>query len=195
MTNFSTYGLMGIGIASAIGFVFALSFLGNNAALTEERQEESFLLTSQLDDQRAVSDSQEGAPESLMMQQAEDLRPTLASIIALKSSREVIGEVIPQMQFEINKPVLIQANLVNPHEAEIRQHAIILGIRASEDGFDEQLVNFQGDIAGSGNTTLELYWIPDREGDYTLLLFSVTPDDLASAEPAKPIAEIPIKVG
>jgi hypothetical protein len=175
MTSFSTYGLIGIGIASAIGFVFALSFLGNNnTTLTEEQQrEESFLLTSQLkqdiDDSQqqpfAESDSQRGMPESslMMQQEAEELRPTLTSIIALKSNREIIGEVTPQMKVEVNKPVLIQASLANPNEAQIRQHTIILGIRANEDGSDEQLVNFQGDIAGNGNTTLDLYWFPDRE--------------------------------
>lgn len=187
-------GLIGIGIASAIGFVFALSFLGNNTALTQ--QEESFLLTSQLKqtDGQPAADTQAGGPEtSLTMRQAEDLRPTLTSIAAMKSNRETIGEVTPDAQFEINRSILVQANLANPNEAEIRQHTIVLGVRA-EGGSDEQLVNFQGDIAGNGNITLELYWTPDKRGNYAIVLFSMTPEDLASAEPAKPIAEIPVKI-
>jgi hypothetical protein len=193
MASFSTYGLIGIGIASAIGFVFALSFLGNNTAVTE--QQETFLLTSQLKQMEGQpeDDKQRGAPEASLMQQAEELQPTLTSIIALQSNREVIGGVVPEMQFEINKPVLIQASLANQNEAEIRQHTVILGIRA-EGGFDEQLVSYQGDIAASGNTTLELYWSPDKEGNYTVVLFSMTPNDSATAEAPQPIAEIPVKV-
>jgi hypothetical protein len=34
MVNFTTYGMAGIGIAAAIGFVFALSLLSNNNTLT-----------------------------------------------------------------------------------------------------------------------------------------------------------------
>ena len=35
MGTFPTYGMAGIGIAAAIGFVFVLSFLGNNAAVDD----------------------------------------------------------------------------------------------------------------------------------------------------------------
>jgi hypothetical protein len=57
----------------------------------------------------------------------------------------------------------------------------------------EHGANFQGNIAANSNIALELYWTPSP-GDYTLLLFSATPEDLVSTVPVEPTAAISIQV-
>jgi hypothetical protein len=62
----------------------------------------------------------------------------------------------------------------------------------------EQAASFRGNIGAGENIELELYWNPVQSGEYTLLLFSVTLDELTSAatdeEQIVPVASIPIKV-
>ena len=69
------------------------------------------------------------APEgqSAMMQM--DLRPTLVSVVALDSTRELIGEVVHDAEFEAGKPVLIQASFVNENPDVITDHFISMSIR------------------------------------------------------------------
>ena len=218
MGSFPTYGMAGIGIAAAIGFVFALSFLGSNGAVDDDQILQS---NAPIEEQRATepvpdqesggdasmfakdsSEAMDSAPagQSAMMQL--DLRPTLTSIVALDSSRELVGEVEPGMEFKAGEPVLIQASFANENLDVISDHFIAMSIRSaggsetlSQEGepFDHA-ANFQGNIAANSSVALELYWAPQNAGDYTLLLFSVTPDDLASTEPIKPEAVISISV-
>lgn len=210
--------MAGIGIAAAIGFVFALSFLGNNGAVDDGQILQS---NAPIEEQRATepvldqesggdasmlakdsSEAMDSAPagQSAMMQL--DLRPTLTSIVALDSSRELVGEVEPGMEFNIDEPVLIQASFANENPDVISDHFIAISIRnaggsetLSQEGepFDHA-ANFEGSISANSSVALELYWAPQRAGDYTLLLFSVTPNELASTEPVRPAAMIPIKV-
>lgn len=218
MGSFPTYGMAGIGIAAAIGFVFVLSFLGNNGAIDdgeilqsnapieEQRATEPMADQESGDDASTFAKDSSGAMDSAPAGQSAmmqlDLRPTLTSIVALDSTRELIGEIEPGMQFNIDEPVLIQANFANENPEVISDHFIAMSIRnaggsetLSQEGqpFDHA-ANFQGNIAANSSVALELYWTPQQAGDYTLLLFSVTPDDLASTEPVRPAAMIPIKV-
>lgn len=218
MGTFPTYGMAGIGIAAAIGFVFALSFLGNNGAINDgeilqsneptEQQRTSEPLADQEsgdDASTAAKDSggeMESAPAGETAMMLTDLRPTLTSIVALDSSREVIVETKPDMEFKVGEPVLIQASFANENPDVISDHFIAMSIRnagASEtlsqaDESFEPAANFQGNIAANSSIALELYWTPQRAGNYTLLLFSVTPDDLTSTVPVQPAAIIPIRV-
>ena len=220
MISFPTYGMAGIGIAAAIGFVFALSFLGNNGApngVDESRKSgvpmEQQRTSAPPADQEATDNTsmfakdagvESGAPasETANMMQV-DLRPTLTSIVALNANREVIGDVLPGMEFEVGKPVLIQASFANQNNGVVTDHFINISIRSSG-GSDtlsqqegqpfEHAADFKGDIAANSTIELELYWTPQRSGDYTLMLFSVTPGDLASTVPVKPTVGIPINV-
>ena len=218
MGTFPTYGMAGIGIAAAIGFVFALSFLVNNGAIDDGEILQSNAPTEQqrtsepLADQESGDDAStsakdsggeiESAPAGQTAMMLTDLQPTLTSIVALGSSREVIGEIEPGMEFKVGEPVLIQANFANENPDVISDHFIAMSIRnaggsetLSQEGepFDHA-ANFQGNIAANSSIALELYWTPRSAGDYTLLLFSVTPDDLASTEPVRPAAVISITV-
>ena len=222
MGTLPTYGMAGIGIAAAIGFVFALSIFGSNsgiisANLEQSRQEKTNEPTSQEANNNGASslfakstDQSTSPQESLSLNQQElssaDLRPTLESIIATDTSRSVSSEIVPEMQFEVHKPVLIQAKFANQNDESVKNHAINLNIRSGAVDNDsslemteqgqryEQASNFRGDIVARGNIELELYWNPDTPGDYTILLFSNTPLELAAQEPVRPVAIIPVKV-
>jgi hypothetical protein len=217
MVNFTTYGMAGIGIATAIGFVFALSILSNNNTLPagpDSAQQPSNPQPLSTLQQKSQPPGEEGnnAPmpggegTAAKMQAAinnessadnrqatTDARPTLTSVIALNSSREMIGEVVPQMEFKLGNPVFIQANFANSNEADITQHTIIMGLR-SQNGGDENAVSFNGGIPRDASIALEFYWQPDRTGDFTIIVFSMTPGDLDSTQPAEPVAAIPVRV-
>lgn len=245
MARFSAYGMAGVGIAAAIGFVFALSLFSNYATddnagseltqLQEQSTQPSSLFVHQdtfdggSQDMAARSmDSAENATEfgepsaSSMMQESDELtslQPMIVSIIASDGSTgEIIGEVTPDMQFELAKPVFIRAHLANPNNVQISDIIIALGISNTGDKGDEistgtesenrnsnsaltqrlsyeQASSFRGNIGEGESIELELYWNPIQTGEHAVLLFSITPDERASAtEPLPPITSIPIKV-
>ncbi|HEX2557613.1 MAG TPA: hypothetical protein VHK86_04765 [Nitrososphaera sp.] len=213
MVNFTTYGMAGIGIAAAIGFVFALSILSNNNTLpagpdSAPQPLSTLQQKSQPPEEGNASYGNaplpdEGSAAKMQAainnestadnQLATDARPTLDSIVALNGSREIIGEVAPQMEFKLGSPVFIQANFANNNEADITQHAITMDLR-SQNGGDENTVSFNGGIARGTSIALEFYWQPDRTGDFTIVVFSMTPGDLHSTQPVKPVAAIPVRV-
>ena len=220
MGKLPTYGMAGIGIAAAIGFVFALSIFSANSGfintnLEQSRQENTneptgqgagnngpASLFSKSTDQPASP--QENLSSNQQVQSSLDLRPTLESILATDRSRLISSEINPGMEFEVHKPVLIQAKFANQKEGLVKNHTISLNIRSGvvdysktteqEQGQNDQAAYFRGDIAAQSGIELELYWNPDTPGDYTILLSSNTPLDLASPEPTKPVAIIPVKV-
>jgi len=220
MGKLPTYGMAGIGIAGAIGFVFALSIFSANSGfintnLEQSRQENTneptgqgagnngpASLFSKSTDQPASP--QENLSSNQQVQSSLDLRPTLESILATDQSRLISSEINPGMEFEVHKPVLIQAKFANQKEGLVKNHTISLNIRSGvvdysktteqEQGQNDQATYFRGDIAAQSGIELELYWNPDTPGDYTILLSSNTPLDLASPEPTKPVAIIPVKV-
>src|SRR5947208_2474982 len=219
MGKLPTYGMAGIGIAAAIGVVFALSIFSANSGfintnLEQSRQENTneptgqgagnngpASLFSKSTDQPASP--QENLSSNQQVQSSLDLRPTLESILATDQSRLISSEINPGMEFEVHKPVLIQAKFANQKEGLVKNHTISLNIRSvvdysktteQEQGQNDQAAYFRGDIAAQSGIELELYWNPDTPGDYTILLSSNTPLDLASPEPTKPVAIIPVKV-
>jgi hypothetical protein len=238
MANFSTYGMAGIGIAAAIGFVFALTVLNSSAPLDtsqtgssklSQRQSEtqpegpsSFFLEQdmRLADQQDRSqgsaaplskeqsaDAGADSPQenALLQEESTELHPSISSVIAVNgTSGQVIGEIVPEMAFAIGEPVFIRVQLINPYESEIADHTIVLSVARSgdEEGPQkagngtlsyERVANFRGDIAANGSVALEMYWNPDQEGEYRLLLLSVTSYDLSDPDKIEPILSIPIK--
>jgi hypothetical protein len=203
--------MAGIGIAAAIGFVFALSFLVNTGSvgdggteLTQPAgQERTGELTAGEDSAGdATLTAKDAAPGNENVMMVSDLRPALASVVIVDSN-EVVGEVVPGTEFELGKQVVIRASYKNPNEIPISEHFVAMSIRSAGSGEDlvtqdgepsEHGASVQTDIAPGGTVELELYWTPGRSGEYTLLLFSITPADLASTEPVRPTV-IPITVG
>ncbi|OLC25817.1 MAG: hypothetical protein AUJ08_08240 [Thaumarchaeota archaeon 13_1_40CM_3_50_5] len=219
MGKLPTYGMAGIGIAAAIGFVFALSIFSANSGiinLEQSRQEKTneptgqgagnngpAPLFSKSTDQPASP--QENLSSNQQVQSSLDLRPTLESILATDRSRLISSEISPGMEFEVHKPVLMQAKFANQNDGLVKNHTISLSIRSgavdysnssetTEQGQYDQAAYFRGDIAAQSGIELELCWNPDTPGDYTISLSSNTPLDLASPEPTKPVATIPVKV-
>lgn len=199
--RFPAYGMAGIGIAAAIGFVFALAILSSNPAINPELAEQA----QKADTFRQMSEPDMGAGEEsaakladdqeqsaqLMMQEGTSAPPTLASILVLNADTgELIGEVVPEMQFAANEPVLIQANIVSQNA--VAGHMITLAVRSDAGGGSQNYVeatNLRGNIGADSNLLLELYWNPASTGEYTLALLSANAD-----ESLQPIAEIPIRV-
>jgi hypothetical protein len=223
--------MAGIGIAAAIGFVLALSFVSNNnnnAVIDTGNenpnlaQERSSSEPSSLLIQHKAEESQGTAAEkrmmeadennnnaSLMMQQgtSSSLAPTLVSITASDGiTGNAIGDVVPEMQFKVHKPVFIKSNFVNTNDVPLPSHLIAMGIStknessstattfANQSQLYQQATTFHGDISANGSVELELYWNPASTGEYALFLFSMTPENLASNEPIRPIESIPIRV-
>jgi hypothetical protein len=229
MGNFSTYGMAGIGIASALGFIFALTVLNTTNPLgtpqgdTEltQRQPEtqpgapsSFFIEQEKTQDRAARLSDDQSPGAggdnsqqemaLMQQEPAELRPRLSSLYAVDGTNgQVIGEVVPGMQFVIGKPIFIQADFINLNGSDIIDHTIILSLVRNDTGQEpeqaengtrlfEHAANFRGDIRANGNVELELYWNPDIEGKYVLLLVSLTANDLSDPDAVQPVRSIPI---
>ncbi len=213
MGTFPTYGMAGIGIAAAIGFVFVLSFLGSNddpgiservvpvAPELMDQQSTGKQLTGETDfgDSSQVAKGTEATDEpGESASMIQDLRPTLTSIVALDENREVMGEIVSDMEFETGTPVVLRASYTNQIEGIIADHFIAISIRQAGEGDippqPEHGASFQGDIASTNTISLELYWTPQGAGNYTLLLFSATPANLASTVPVKPELSVPIRV-
>jgi hypothetical protein len=220
MRKLPTYGMAGIGIVAAIGFVFALSILSTNSGIITTNLEQGQLKTTSPSGQEAdtnggassfakSTDQSASPPENLSLTQQErssvDLQPTFEAIIATDTSRSVLREIVPQMEFEIGEPVLIQAKFANQNDESIKAHTISLSVRgavnnstssesAEQGQRNEQLANFRGDIAAHSNIELELYWNPGKAGDYTILVFSNSQLELATPEPMEPLMIIPVKV-
>ena len=221
MGTFPTYGMAGIGIAAAIGFVFVLSFLGNNNGVVDDAgnafrsdapneqqrtEEPSADQESGGDPSLFTKDSQEAmdaapAEEGASMMQL-DTRPILSSLVALDENREVIGEVVPGMELLAGRPVLVQASFANENEAVASDNFITMGITSdsASDGLSRQDVSFEhaaslhGDIGANSTVELELYWTPQGVGDYTLLIFSEKTGGPTTEELVEPMASISIKV-
>jgi len=124
MVSLPSYGMAGIGIAAAIGFVLALSAFGGNLGIvpahdgnlqTLQQKADEVAPSDQSAGNNAVSQFAKGAERSGQPQDnaTSDNRPVLVSITVLNASREKIGELVPQMQFHQGSPVIIQSKFEN----------------------------------------------------------------------------------
>ena len=206
MISLPSYGMAGIGIAAAIGFVLALSAFGGNLGIvpahngnlqTLQQKANEVAPSDQSAQNNAASQYAKGAERSGQPQDSatSDSRPVLDSVIVLNASREKIGELVPQMQFHQGSPVIIQSKFENKASATIQNQTITISLRAAEgqSQSDQQAANFRGDINANSSIELELYWNPERTGEYTILLFSDNPVGTTS-QSAVPVAEIPVRV-
>lgn len=211
MGKYSTYGMTGVGIAAAIGFVFALTILNNTNPLgtgdeelvrqTQPNADSAFLFRQEppanADDNAAQKSAPSSQQEMTMLQQTAELRPVLLSVNAVDGTTEAVTEVAPGSRFALGRPYFVQAHFVNPNAMAVRDQTLIMnlehnGIGNSVNGTLLEAANFRGDIGANQNLDLEFYWNPDAEGDYTLLVFSLTPSDLPGGS-AEPILSIPIQ--
>ncbi len=206
MANFPAYGMAGIGIAAAIAFVFALTLLNSNPAVSPEPTNQpqdgatTFRQASEPDSGDAGESNRservydQGQPAQLMMREdgGVNIWPMLVSITVLDADTgELIGDVAPEMVFGVNEPVLFRANFVN--QDAIANHLITIAI-SKNDAHNSELVydkaaNLRGNIGADSNFMLELYWNPAVAGGYTLILLTADADGSL-----QPIEEIPIRV-
>jgi hypothetical protein len=214
--GFPTYGMAGIGIAAAIGFVFALSFLGSNNGAVDDGQllqsapaDEQQRMAEPLADQEAGDTLQaknvpeeeaESAPAgSAMMTMGAN--PMVSSVVALDGSRELIGEVVPGTEFKVGQPIILQISISSQSESITHGNSVTMGIRdiSAEQGQAQPVpfvgaAHMQGDIAPNNSALLELYWTPARAGDYDLLVYVGGAELTAPDEAIEPASAIPITV-
>ena len=230
--KYSTYGMAGVGIAAAVGFVFALTILNSNNLVgsgggnpeiaqpmveTQPNAASSFLFEQNASD-RAGGELAASGPAlskqqnedaagsnlsqqemSTFLQESTDLRPSLLSVVSVNGTTgEVISAIDPSSRFDIGKPYFIQAHFINPNDTSVVNHTLVMTLSRNEmKGSTEssQLVeaaNFNGDIDSHEKVNLEFYWNPDKEGQYQLVVFSLTSTDLTSGEAREPIYSVSI---
>ena len=205
--------MIGVGIAAAIGFVFALSFLastggGLNHVPEQEQSQPSTFSLKQQNAQPPSSDNNSGdrastftAPVNQSTAKMEagtvnesSIRPTLTSLVALTGTGKRISEVADGMEFKLGIPVFIQANFENQNGAEISNHTIIIDVKSRDGAGNESVANFRGGIAAGSSASIESYWQPAEAGDYVVTVFSMTPEDLTSTVPISPAVAITVRV-
>lgn len=153
MGKYSTYGMTGVGIAAAIGFVFALTILNSANPLddaklarhveTQPYGASSFLFDkqdqvardgeqagssdSQLKQQDEAADASSSQQEMTLFQETAESRPLISSVIAVNGTTgEVIAQVVPGSPFTIGKPYFIQAHFNNPNETAVLDHTVVM---------------------------------------------------------------------
>jgi hypothetical protein len=217
MTNFSkTYGMAGIGIAAAVGFVFALSYLSpsgaglNQTPLQEQPSQSTFSLRQDNSPQPpSSSDNTSGdgasstfsAPADQGTSKIESSRLNnsdsglaLTSLVALTGSHEVIGEVSDGLEFKPGVPVFIQVNLQNSGVDSMSDLTIILDVKPQGENANENIAEFHGDVNAGSAASIESYWQPTSAGDYLITVMTISGGELASTIPAAPIAAIHVRV-
>lgn len=185
MASFPTYGMAGVGIAAAIGFVFVLSFFGNQGGVNDGQLLQSN--ESALDQQRATTEDESQfanemdganapASESADMMQLSSA-PVLNSIVALDANGELLGEVVPGMEFEAGQPVVIRASFANHNDAAASDYYMSLSVKSSDaiaqDGRLSNSASLRGDIGPQSVSELQLSWFPQAAGEYTLQVIVV----------------------
>jgi hypothetical protein len=159
MGKFSTYGMTGIGVAAAIGFVLALAALNNNQPNPELSQlkvetiqpnavSSFFFDQDQAADERALAgesalqpmQQNESAVEAdssqkdmaVLQQEVKELRPVLSSIVAVNGTNgEVISEAAQDSRFALGEPMFIRALFTNPSKSDILDHTLIMTLSRS----------------------------------------------------------------
>ena len=156
-------------------------------------------------DQAAGSDLSQ-QEMTILQQEATDLRPTLSSLVSVNGTTgEVITEVVPSSLFALGKPFFIQAHFTKPNEKDVPDHTLVMTLAhngtggdaaeqpASDDNMLVQTASFRGDISANENVDLEFYWNPDTEGEYVLVIFSLTPTELSERESSEPMLSVSIQ--
>lgn len=118
-------------------------------------------------------------------------RLNLVAVTASHVNHEFIGKVEANQSFKVNEPVFIKTEFSNPNNSP-NEHIIISEIK-SINGTTDALAITQSDIAASGNTSMELYWQPEQTGDYSLIIFTMKPEELNEPMTA-PLQIIPLQV-
>ena len=210
MNAFTTYGMMGIGIAAAIGFVFALSILANNVGVETKGYDSEGRPASSLDlkqGEQSPSDSGSGAPLfsnqgqatpteagkssgivgpqlSPLMSRVENESTsdqlTLEAVIASKADGQLIGNLVPGMEFDLDEPIFIRANFSNYNDEIVRDHAMTMIIRKVADG-DSSNSSGNGNSNGNSNNN------NNNNDTYTPNTTSTTSSPIASSTTITPL--------
>jgi len=130
------------------------------------------------------------------------VRMKLVSLKVYTTSQELIGDVVPDMQFEKGEPVLFNATFSNTSPSTelraITDFVLVLGTKdASEMPKPDDFSIVTGAtmvIPAGGSISVEHSWLPEKVGNYTVMVFSLRKIDLNSTLIMSPVAAIPIKV-
>lgn len=124
------------------------------------------------------------------------VRMNLSSIRAYTPLHELIGDVVPEMEFKKGEQVLFNATFANPSSYQKLDNFVLsLGIRDdSEDPLPDDISIVTGDATPGGTISVEDSWVPEKAGEYRIMIFSMVESDLISTRVMSPAEVIPIRV-
>lgn len=124
------------------------------------------------------------------------VRMNLSSLRAYTPIHELIGDVVPQMEFKKGEQVLFNATFANPSaDKRLEGFVLTLGIRdENENPVPDDISIVTGDTMPGGTISVEHSWRPEKVGDYSIMIFSLGGSDLKSTMVVGPAAVIPIRV-
>jgi len=203
MNTYKTYGMAGIGIAVAIGFVFSLTILSNNIGPGINLQNDNTGPGSSSDLQRQTTlpsnDSGSGLstfanqrqetstglgasganlPESAqLMSKAENESASaplmLTSITVSNENRQLIGDLVPDMKFDLNHPVFIDTSFANNNVRDVIDHKITMILRKVTD--DKDMSDTRSGSSSNVTNSNNEYPLPRQDEDVTSK--RIQPDD------------------
>jgi hypothetical protein len=126
----------------------------------------------------------------------------LISLQAYTHTHELIGDVVPDMEFKKGEFVFFNATFSNTSPTTdmnaVTDFIVTLGIRdESEMPKPDEISIVSGatiTIPAGGSISVEHSWLPTIAGDFKLMVFSLRKSDLSSTKIISPVAVIPIKV-
>lgn len=123
-------------------------------------------------------------------------RMNLSSLRVHTPLHELIGDVVPYMEFKKGEQVLFNATFFNPSAYQkLDDFVLSLGIRDdSENPLPDDISIVSGDAAQGGNISIEHSWMPEKACGYRIMIFSLVESDLRSTRVMSPVEVIPIRV-
>lgn len=168
------------------------SIITTNAAITLKKAGNYIISASLLDLSDNVS------REFTVRGDAEGIAPIRMNLTSLNSytpNHELIGKVFPHMEFRKGEQVLFNATFANPSMGVLEGIVLTVAIRdESENPLPDDISIVTGDAAPIGTISVENWWVPQKAGDYAILIFSMAESDLKSTMPVSPAVAIPIRV-
>lgn len=123
------------------------------------------------------------------------IRMNLTSLKAFTPIHELIGKVVPHMEFKKGQQVLFNATFANPSANMLGDIILTLGIRdMNENPSPDDISIITGDAMPNGTLSIENSWMPEKVGEYDVMIFSITQSDLKSTIPVSPVVAVPIRV-
>jgi len=166
------------------------SVITTSAAITLKKEGNYIISASLLDRSDSVSKEFSVRGEGIA-----PIRMNLTSLEAYATNHELIGKVVPGMEFKKGELVFFNATFANP-SVDTRYGAVLtVDIKDNnENPLPDDVSTVTGNAMSVETISVENSWTPQRAGGYDIVIFSLRESDLKSTAPVSPVAIIPIRV-